>query len=68
MKVVWRDEATANLESIYAYISLYYSEENARNVVKWGVLYQNSKTQTSGNYSSAATESFIGFGTMKSKF
>ena len=33
MKVIWRDEASANLESIYSYISLYYAEDTARNVV-----------------------------------
>jgi toxin ParE1/3/4 len=33
MKVIWRDEATANLENIYTYISLYHAEERARSLV-----------------------------------
>jgi toxin ParE1/3/4 len=33
MKVIWRDEATANLENIYAYVSLYSSADSAWNLV-----------------------------------
>jgi toxin ParE1/3/4 len=33
MRVIWRDEATANLENIFAYVSLYSSEESAINLV-----------------------------------
>ena len=33
MRVIWRDEATAHLESIYDYISLYYAKDTARNII-----------------------------------